>query len=200
MESVLMSSSRSDSQRTSRSPHVAHWISSLDTKQYSHWLYLGQMSASGRKTTVSESPTTAATPQTVTTSLQQFGLAEDRMRSALATGARISPADLDAPGWRRPAPGPWGRPLRSAAGLNGPAVGVPAWPARPKPVTINRDRATRPTAPSRASWPRAPSTTASSCGAAVQADRLGDEILRQLAQLGGVHLGNYLIAAGMADP
>jgi DNA-binding MarR family transcriptional regulator len=54
------------------------------------------MSASGRKTTVSESPTTAATPQTVTTSLQQFGLARDRMRSALATGARISPADLDA--------------------------------------------------------------------------------------------------------
>lgn len=32
----------------------------------------------------------------MTAGLQQFGLARDRMRSALATGAGMSPADLDA--------------------------------------------------------------------------------------------------------
>lgn len=32
----------------------------------------------------------------MTASLQRFGLARDQMRSALASGAGISPADLDA--------------------------------------------------------------------------------------------------------
>src|SRR5215470_2482709 len=35
-------------------------------------------------------------PEAMTTSLQRFGLARDQMRSALASGAGISPADLDA--------------------------------------------------------------------------------------------------------
>src|SRR6516164_9794815 len=35
-------------------------------------------------------------PETMTARLQGFGLARDQMRSALASGAGISPADLDA--------------------------------------------------------------------------------------------------------
>jgi len=39
---------------------------------------------------------TAPGPETTAASLQRFGLARDQMRSALASGAGISPADLDA--------------------------------------------------------------------------------------------------------
>src|SRR5271165_495330 len=39
---------------------------------------------------------TATGPAMMTASLQRFGLARDQMRSALASGAGISPADLDA--------------------------------------------------------------------------------------------------------
>jgi len=35
-------------------------------------------------------------PETLTASLQRFGLARDQMRAALASGAGMSPADLDA--------------------------------------------------------------------------------------------------------
>ena len=38
----------------------------------------------------------ATRPQTLTARLQWFGLVRDQMRSALASGAGISPADLDA--------------------------------------------------------------------------------------------------------